>query len=1187
MAISFHWSDRLEILADALFKKPPLTDPFHAEAVIVHGAVMEGWLKHYFLLQSPTHVSLRRPVLANMDFLPLHPFVNDWLAKALYNTPIGERQPARHPYSKSALQWRIFALLNATQPALQIIQKHLKITAETPATRRWSLAGKLAQLYDDYQNYRPKLLAHWDHPAYRLLCDEDLQWQVQLWQALLAENPHSYLADFTALQSTQALQSCGITEAYQRISLFHVGSLPPAYLAFFTQLSSILPVDCFCWNPSQAFWLEDPSLRSSLLKLIAEEKTYADSPLLPETPATSDLSWHESAHPLLNHFGRGTQAFLAEVLDWSEGEIHETGWGENQSDCLLHQIQHSIRTQSSAPLPFPPDVSPPDPLRPPQNPTPVVPNTPTSPHHDASVQIHICPHAIRELEVVHDCVLNWFQQHPEMEPRSVQILVADFESYATQIESVFQINHPHAAFPCVMSQRPAHQSNRISEVFLQLIRLPESRLSVTEVCEWLELESFRGALGLSLDQSQTLRHFIEAAAIRWGAHATHIRTLLDSPQMPDTLTWRRGIDRLLAGWALGHLESPPPDAPAESPLYNAGELGELLALDILEDDVAESVGVLGNFLDRLCEFTEALSHPRSVSAWHTLLSRELEHFFLSTEEAFYELTQIRRALQHLQEDAAYAQNPTVSYEVIAAALESHFQQAFRSSPCIANAVLITPLQANLATPRELIILVGLNEGVFPRADQRAQFDLLSRHPKLHDRSLRREDRLAFLEALVHARSQLIITYTGHDTASQKPLPPAAILTEFQQYLGTRVTPIEHPLQGFHPSYFTARTAASAPPLFQSFSISNFPIACAINTPSLPTATTPEPEDDDSEFEAAEYEPAPPLAVPQNRSLAAFIDSFLNPAKAFYKDTLHASLPDFSIPPMASEEPFKTDKLDEYQIKQTLLKAFLSAGPAEDPLEETLLKLQEAGILPLGDYGIAQTRPLAEDVRTRLHSTSAALQTPYFDLLQSLQEHPLTSFQFTYKNFTLSGALPLLSNPNVSTRHTLCFHLASSKAKRLVPLWLYHLVGHAAGLTFTSLYCTEKERTLLGKKAIVIHESFIKPLPREFARAALIPLLEAFLDPSNHPLPFAPETSFAFAKPVKEGRGKSATIRPPTRKEGLQEATKAWQGVPPFALGESSDRFLTATWGPDGPLLQPHFPTLARAFWEPFFDFFQD
>ena len=57
--------------------------------------------------------------------------------------------------------------------------------------------------------------------------------------------------------------------------------------------------------------------------------------------------------------------------------------------------------------------------------------------------------------------------------------------------------------------------------------------------------------------------------------------------------------------------------------------------------------------------------------------------------------------------------------------------------------------------------MGLNDAEFPKIDRHATFDLLEQKFVKGDRSRRADDRYQFLEVLMSAREQLIISYIGN------------------------------------------------------------------------------------------------------------------------------------------------------------------------------------------------------------------------------------------------------------------------------------------------------------------------------------------------------------------------------------------------------------------------------------------
>ena len=154
MSLCVNWSDRLEVMAEKLFvswESNSGGDPFARTAIVVGDMATRNWLQDYFLFHRED--TRKRKVLANIDFVPLAQFVNDWLA-AQTHTNDGPRKAEAHPYSRNVLSWRINAILeqSADDERLRPLYEYIEAGASNPDKRRYDLSRRLARLYDDCKN---------------------------------------------------------------------------------------------------------------------------------------------------------------------------------------------------------------------------------------------------------------------------------------------------------------------------------------------------------------------------------------------------------------------------------------------------------------------------------------------------------------------------------------------------------------------------------------------------------------------------------------------------------------------------------------------------------------------------------------------------------------------------------------------------------------------------------------------------------------------------------------------------------------------------------------------------------------------------------------------------------------------------------------------------------------------------
>ena len=80
-----------------------------------------------------------------------------------------------------------------------------------------------------------------------------------------------------------------------------------------------------------------------------------------------------------------------------------------------------------------------------------------------------------------------------------------------------------------------------------------------------------------------------------------------------------------------------------------------------------------------------------------------------------------------------------------------------------------------SVPHRVVCLLGLDDGVFPRAGSLDGDDVLARRPRTGERDGRSEDRQLLLDAVMAATEHLVITYTGANehSGARRPAGRAA------------------------------------------------------------------------------------------------------------------------------------------------------------------------------------------------------------------------------------------------------------------------------------------------------------------------------------------------------------------------------------------------------------------------------
>jgi exodeoxyribonuclease V gamma subunit len=263
VALFVHRSNRLERLAEGLAEvvRQPLDDPFARECIVVQGPGMERWLA----------ASLARElgVWGN----PWFPFPRA-LIELFLEQVVDAREPSDQParFDSLTMVWLIAQELPGllADPAFREVAAYLE--GDRERERLIDLSRRLAESFDQYIIYRPELVLAWQRGA-------DSHFQAKLFRSVLQRSLAPHLAErmaaFERSLTRGATLAPDVGGLPERISLFGISTLPPAFLGMLTRIAEQLDVHVFLLTPSREYWATSIAAR----------------PL----GATSTASWRRSA----------------------------------------------------------------------------------------------------------------------------------------------------------------------------------------------------------------------------------------------------------------------------------------------------------------------------------------------------------------------------------------------------------------------------------------------------------------------------------------------------------------------------------------------------------------------------------------------------------------------------------------------------------------------------------------------------------------------------------------------------------------------------------------------------------------------------------------------------------------------------------------------------------------------------
>ncbi len=1004
--VSANKVESLQAQLAAQLCEEPLSDPFAPELIIVPGQAMARWLN---MQMAQTH-----GVAANIQYELAASWVWQFAATQLPDVP------AQDPLSRETAAWRIFQALPALLPTpeFQSLQRYL--SGDDCGVKCWQLSQRIADVFDRYQFYRPKWIRDWS--AGRNPPDD--AWQSLLWRHLIAELRNNHrVALLDKLQQKLRNSKEELAEIPQRISCFALSSLPPLYIEVFQSLAAHTQLTLYQHSPTDQYWgdLRSKKQKSRLRVTRAEAADYYDT-----------------GNDLLASWGRQGQAFQDLLL--SDDSIEAVQWEEYQepgTDNLLHRLQQDIFSLSEK-----------------VHPVPV----------DDSVQVAICHSAMRECQVLHDELLRTLQQNPKLRPEDILVMVPQISEYAPYIEAIFSRdeNESRPFLPWNISDITLADEHPLISIFLQLLALPGSRFTVSEVLSYLEVPEIADRFGLDQQACNLIVGLLADGHVHWGLDAEHKQSL-DLPAIKEN-TWQQLEERLLCAYAM--------QADASQEYWH-----DIAPLSGVEGGSAQSIGQFCLLLERLRVWKNRLQADRSALQWQSTLNEMLADLFLERSDEDDKLQQIRETIDGLKIQAGVQ---ILSLDLVTVFLQDVLTEKTVRGRFFSGGITFCGMRPMRSLPFQVICLLGMNDQAFPRREQAAEFDLMSAHWQPGDPRKGDEDRYLLLETLLCARQKLYLSYTGRSLKDNTPCQPSVLLRQLLDFINTQYLPEDSPAllmsqrisTEFSMQPFSARNYQTT--VGNKTKISHDRYWCEVANQLLNRK-----QEDSEKSTAAEILPV--LNETQDVLELSRLRGFLgHPIAWFFKNRLRIYLSEEAA--NEDEESFFLDGLQAWSLKSRLASDWLRGVATSQE------KLRAEGVLPHGVF--------AESVYVDIQEQSNELLERLVDYRGCIAEPRHINLQLP-TGVTLQGQVACYRGKGL-----LHYSPSSVKAKNLLAIWVEHLALCAQNQLL------EKECSLLISRDQTLRFSH---LTAKDATEQLAMMVELYKQGMQSPLPVYPETSFAFAQ----------------------------------------------------------------------------
>ncbi|HEY0240526.1 MAG TPA: exodeoxyribonuclease V subunit gamma [Friedmanniella sp.] len=1058
MSLHLHRAERADALVDALGEvlAVPLADPFATEVVCVPTPGVERWIA-----QRLSHVlgagAGDDGVCAGVDFPS---------PRRLVQTALGDAS-GDDPWAPTRAVWPLLAVLEEAvgEPWGRVLAGYLggpdgsdgsdgaaagpDDDADPRRSRRWSTARRIAGLFARYAADRPTMLADWAAGGAAGPDGSPLAAD-RAWQPELWRRLRARIGGPDPVERLELGVARLGREDLATDALPHRLSV---FGATHLDPRHLQVLAALAVRRDVHLWL--PHASPAAWDAVADVPL-ADGPLLPLRAA--DPTGDVVGHPLLGYLGRDSrelQVRLRRAAAAAGAAVVDTHHAPTSVDraatvTLLHRLQADLAADQ----------------------------VPAGDHDlapgDTSVQLHACAGPHRQVEVLREVLVGLLADDPALQPRDVVVMCPDVEAYAPLVAATFGLDpdvgsepgaaraeHPGHRLRVRLADRSLRQLNPVLAVVARLLDLADGRLTRSELLDLAATPPVATRFRFGDEDLERLHELVPQTGVRWGLDAPH-RAAYGMEGFGQN-TWSAGLDRLLLGVALDE---------------SGGRfIGTVLPLDDVASDDVELIGRLAELLARVRGLVDVCATPKSLPDWLAVCRETVELLTDVRPADRWQHAHAYGELARLEDRAGPAARASLLSLVELRAL---LADAFRGRASRANfrtgTLTVATLLPMRAVPHRVVCLLGLDDGVFPRRVVPDGDDLVADDPRVGDPDARGEDRQLLLDAITSATDTLVVLYSGTDPRNGEDLRPAvpvdALLDTLDRTVATppdapsargRLT-TRHPLQPYGPAELQPQ-ADDGPP----FSFDRAALRAARAARATP-GPTPQP-----------YVPLvlDPLPARRDVELADLYRFFHHPVRALLR--ARAQLFDERDERSDEQIPVELDGLQRWAVGDRMLQAHLAGAPL-DVVEAAEWR---RGEVPPRALGQRLVRKLSEDVAAVAGSATSWLDVPAerVDLVVDLDDVRISGSVAGVRGDAVVRVL--FSRPSVKHRLQAWVELLALTLARPDRSWRSVVLGRGGAFE-------------------------LSPVSGEFARAVLADLVAVQGAGLAAVLPFAPETSWAYA-----------------------------------------------------------------------------
>ncbi|NIH16529.1 MAG: hypothetical protein G8D24_00450 [Buchnera aphidicola (Periphyllus lyropictus)] len=383
---------------------------------------------------------------------------------------------------------------------------------------------------------------------------------------------------------------------------------------------------------------------------------------------------------------------------------------------------------------------------------------------DQSISFHICNNYLREIEILHNNILNELNKNKKIQPKDIIVKTNNIQTYVPYINSIFYTNIKKHNIPYNIYKKKMEKNDSILYIFNKILSLNECKFKKEKILDFLNFKCISKKFLISQKEIKIIKKWTEDTNIRWGINSKHKKKLKIFPTFQNT--WDDGIKKIILGYGIKK----------NNKLWK-----KIYPYSIHDKKQIKTLEKFIFFLSILKKWKKKLSTKKKCKSWIKIFNEIIYDFFYLNKKNKKKIKFIKKNWKNLLKNikkSSYKKRISIiiiKYEINKKIKKFYIHKKFNN-----NSITFSNFNILRTIEFKITFIIGMNENIFPKKIVKKSDNLINYNNRFGDLKINQNNYYIFLELIYFTKKKIHISYINND--SIKNNEPSIVINQLKKYI---------------------------------------------------------------------------------------------------------------------------------------------------------------------------------------------------------------------------------------------------------------------------------------------------------------------------------------------------------------------------------------------------------------------